>query len=578
VSHSIRPRSSGDRYKWVALSNTTLGVLVVTIDSTITIVALPDIFRGIRLDPLSPGNSFYLLWLILSYLVAEAVLMVSVGRLGDIYGRARIYSLGFVVYTLGSVLLSITWMTGQSGALWLVLLRVVQGVGGAFLIANAGAILTDAFPVRQRGLALGINNVAAISGSSIGLALGGILGAVDWRLVFLVSVPVGVTGTIWSYLELRDRGVRHRTPIDWWGNLTFAVGLILVMIGVTYGIQPYGHRSLAWTSPSVLLEMSLGVLLLTVFCLIEMRTPAPMFRLDLLRIRAFVFSTIATFLAALGRGGLMFMLVIWLQGIWLPLHGYSFSTTPLWAGIYMMPLTAGFLLAGPVSGALSDHFGARPFATGGMLTAAFSFFLLELLPIRFAYELFAPLLLLNGLGMGAFASPNRAAVMNSLPTEHRGAGSGMNAAFQSTAQVISIGIFFTLVIAGLSGTLSSSVAHGLSISGVPHGVAAKAAALPAVSTLFAAFLGYNPIQHMLGTHALSLLPRSTVHLLTGRTFFPDLIAPPFAAGLHLAFDFSIGCCFVAAVATWSAGKRYVYLPSGPAACGQVDGVAVGEQP
>jgi len=548
----------GAGYKWLALSNTTLGVMVVTIDATIMIIAMPDIFRGIRLDPLLPGNSFYLLWMILSYLIVSSVLVVSFGRLGDIFGRVRIYNLGFVIYTLGSILLSITWMTGQSGALWLVLMRVVQGVGGAFLIANSAAILTDAFPEHQRGLALGINNVAGISGSFIGLVLGGILGAIDWRLVFLVSVPVGVAGTIWSYLKLRDLGLRRRTQIDWWGNLTFAVGLILVMIGVTYGIEPYGHQSMAWTSPTVLLELGLGLLLLGVFCLIELRVPAPMFRLSLFRIRAFVFGTISSFLAALGRGGLMFMMVIWLQGIWLPLHGFSFARTPLWAGIYMMPLTVGFLLAGPASGALSDRFGARPFATGGMLAAALSFLLLELLPINFSYELFAPLLLLNGLGMGAFASPNRAAVMNSLPPAHRGAGGGMNATFQSSAQVLSIGIFFTLVIVGLSGTLSTSLEHGLILHGVPPAAAARAASLPPVSTLFAAFLGYNPMQHLLGAHTLSLLPRSTATLLSGRSFFPNLISAPFGAGLHAAFDFSIGCCLIAAAASWSRGKRYVY--------------------
>jgi MFS family permease len=548
----------GDRYKWLALSNTTLGVMVVTIDATIMIIAMPDIFRGIRLNPLLPGNSFYLLWMILSYLIVSSVLVVSFGRLGDIFGRVRIYNLGFVVYTVGSILLSITWMTGQSGALWLVLMRVVQGVGGAFLIANSAAILTDAFPEHQRGLALGINNVAGISGSFIGLVLGGILGAIDWRLVFLVSVPVGVAGTIWSYLKLRDLGIRRRTRIDWWGNLTFAAGLILVMIGVTYGIEPYGRQAMAWTSPPVLFELGVGVVLLGVFCVIELRTPAPMFRLGLFRIRAFVFGTISSFLSALGRGGLMFMLVIWLQGIWLPLHGYSFATTPLWAGIYMMPLTAGFLLAGPLSGALSDRYGARPFATGGMLAAAASFLLLELLPISFAYWLFAPLLLLNGLGMGAFASPNRAAVMNSLPPAHRGAGGGMNATFQSSAQVLSIGIFFTLVIVGLSGTLSTSLEHGLILHGVPRAAAAQAASLPPVSTLFAAFLGYNPMQHLLGAHTLGLLPRSTAALLTGRSFFPHLISAPFTAGLHAAFDFSIGCCLVAAAASWSRGKRYVY--------------------
>ncbi|MGH7693310.1 MAG: MFS transporter, partial [Candidatus Dormibacteria bacterium] len=375
-----------------------------------------------------------------------------------------------------------------------------------------------------------------------------------------------------------ELGVRRRTQIDWLGNLTFAVGLILVMIGVTYGIEPYGRESMAWTSPSVLTELGLGAALLAAFCVVEQRVPAPMFRMGLFKIRAFVFGTISSFLSALGRGGLMFMMVIWLQGIWLPLHGFSFATTPLWAGIYMMPLTAGFLLAGPASGALSDRFGARPFATGGMLTAALSFVLLEILPIDFSYALFAPLLLLNGLGMGAFASPNRAGVMNSLPPEHRGAGGGMNSTFQNSAQVLSIGIFFTLVIVGLSGALSQSLDHGLIAHGVPQAAAARASSLPPVSTLFAAFLGYNPMQHLLGASTLAALPQHTVRLLTGRSFFPDLISAPFAAGLHVAFDFSIGCCLVAAAASWSRGKRYVYR-SRPAPAGNMaEAAAVQDNP
>ena len=554
-------RPVGDHYKWVALSNTTLGGLLASIDSTIMIVAMPDIFRGIHLNPLVPSNSFYLLWLILSYLIVISVLVVSFGRLGDIFGRVHMYNLGFVIYTTGSVLLSITWLTGQQGALWLVLMRVVQGVGGAFLVANSAAILTDAFPEHQRGLALGINNTAFISGTFIGLLLGGLLGAIDWRLVFLVSVPVGLAGTVWSYLKLKDQGIRQRTRIDWWGNLTMAVGLILVMIGVSYGIEPYGRQSMAWTSPAVLLELCTGAALLVAFCVIETHAKAPMFRLALFRIRAFTFGTISSFLSALARGGLMFMLVIWLQGIWLPMHGYSFAITPLWAGVYMIPMTAGFLLAGPISGALSDRFGARPFATGGMLAVATSFFMLELLPIDFSYLVFAPLLLLNGLGNGAFASPNRAAIMNSLPPEHRGAGSGMSATFQNSAQVLSVGIFFTLVIVGLS----TSLDHSLLAHGVPKLAAARAAALPPISTLFAAFLGYNPMQHLLGAHTLSALPHATASLLTGKSFFPHLISAPFGAGLHAAFDFSIACCLMAAAASWSRGKRYVHTAYTPAA-------------
>src|SRR5881394_2370948 len=376
-------------YKWVALSNTTLGMLIATINGSILLIALPDIFRGIRIDPLAPGNTSYLLWLILGFLVVIAVLVVSLGRLGDIYGRVRMFNLGFAVFTVFSILLSITWMHGSAGAMWLILMRVGQGVGGALLFANSSAILTDAFPPGQRGLAMGVNSIAAIAGSFLGLVLGGVLAPVSWRLIFLVSVPVGVIATVWSYHSLRELAERRPARIDWWGNATFALGLVGVMIGITYGIQPYGSHTMGWTSPFVLSMLLGGLALLVVFCVVELRVEEPMFHLDLFRIRAFAAGNVAALLAAMGRGGLQFILIIWLQGIWLPEHGYAFSRTPLWAGIYMLPLIAGFLIAGPASGWLSDHFGARPFATGGMLVAALSFALLIVLPVNFAYPWFA---------------------------------------------------------------------------------------------------------------------------------------------------------------------------------------------
>jgi MFS family permease len=551
-------------YKWVALACTTFGVIMATIDSSIMLIALPDIFEGIHLDPLRAANSFYLLWMILSFLVVSSVLVVSFGRLGDMFGRVKMYNLGFAIYTVTSLILTVDWLHGQPGALYLVVGRVFQGVGAAFLVANSSAILTDAFPEDQRGLALGINNVAAISGVFIGLVLGGILGPIQWRLVFLVSVPFGLAGTLWAYYKLRETPKRAAASIDWPGNITFAIGLIAIMVGITYGIQPYGGSTMGWTSPTVLSELAVGAAFLGAFGVIERRSAQPMFRLALFRIRAFTAGVLSSFLAAVARGGLMFMMIIWLQGIWLPEHGFSFAETPLWAGIYMLPLTAGFLIAGPISGALSDRFGSRPFATGGMLLAGFTFLLLEQLPINFAYWQFALLLLLNGLAMGAFASPNRAGVMNSLPPQDRGAGSGMNATFQNSAQVLSIGIFFTLVIIGLSGTLASSLSHGLIAEGISSPVADKVGNLPPVSTLFAAFLGYNPLAHLLPGSVLASLPHAERAVVIGRSFFPHLIAAPFASGLHAAFDFAALGCFVAAAASWSRGKRYVYRPASPA--------------
>jgi MFS family permease len=546
-----------DGYKWVALSNTTLGVLLATIDASIMLIAMPDIFRGIGLDPLRPGNSFYLLWMILGFLVVSSVLVVSVGRLGDMFGRVRMYNLGFIIYTLASLLLTIDWMHGRAGADWLIFFRIVQGIGAAFLIGNSAAILTDAFPPNQRGLALGINNVVGISGQFIGLVLGGVLAPIDWRLVFLVSVPFGLFGTVWSRRKLREVGIRRPAPIDWAGNLTFAVGLVLVMIAVTYGIRPYGSHTMAWTSPFVMASMIVGAALLVAFAIIETRVPYPMFRLELFRIRAFSFGVFSSFLSAVARGGLMFMLIIWLQGIWLPEHGYSFSSTPLWAGISILPLTLGILIAGPASGILSDRYGSRPFATGGMIGSATSFVLLSLLPIDFSYPVFAGILFLMGLSMGAFASPNRAGVMNSLPPQHRGAGGGMNQTFQNSAQVLSIGIFFTLMILGLSGTLPHSLAGGLQAHGVPAATAAKVSHLPPVSVLFAAFLGYNPAKELIGPHVLHHLSSANASAIGGRGFFPHLIAKPFHSGLHEAFAFATAACLIAAVASWSRGRRYV---------------------
>jgi MFS family permease len=552
-----------DNYKWVALSNTTLAVLLATLDASITLIAMPDIFRGIKLDPLVAGNSFYLLWMVLGYLVVSSVLIVSLGRLGDMYGRVRIYNLGFIIYTVASLLLTIDWLTGRAGATYLIVFRVFQGIGGACLMANSAAILTDAFPANQRGMALGINNIVGVSGMFVGLVLGGLLAPISWRMVFLISVPVGLFGTVWAYLKLHELSTPKRTRVDWPGNITFALGLILIMVSVTYGIRPYGMHSTGWVSPRVIGLLAGGVACLVAFVLIERRARDPMFKLSLLRIKAFTFGTASTFLAAVARGGLMFMLIIWLQGIWLPQHGYDFTETPLWAGIYMLPLTVGMLISGPASGVLSDRFGARPFATGGMVAAALSFGLLVLLPINFSYPVFALVLAMNGISMGMFASPNRAAIMNSLPPGDRGAGGGMNQTFQNSAQVLSVGIFFSLMILGLASSLPHTLAAGLQAHGVSAASAQHVSHAPPVSVLFAAFLGYNPIQHLAGAHVLHSLSASAQATLTGRSFFPHLISGPFQTGLHAAFAFAIVACLVAAGASLMRGGVYHHADEPP---------------
>jgi len=545
-------------YKWIALSNTTLGVLMATINASIVLIALPDIFRGIHLNPLAPGNTPLFLWILMGYMVATAVLVVTLGRIGDMYGRVRMYNLGFLVFTIFSILLSLTWMNGPAAALYMIVMRVLQGIGGAMLMANSSAILTDAFPPKQRGMALGTNMVAAIAGSFIGLVLGGVLGPVAWQLVFLVSVPVGLFGTVWAYLMLRDNGIRQPARIDWWGNLTFAAGLVALLVGITYGILPYGSATMGWGNPMVLGAIFGGVACLALFAFLETRVEAPMFHINLFRIRAFAAGNLAALLSSVARGGLMFILIIWLQGIWLPQHGYSFAETPLWAGIYMLPMTVGFLLAGPLAGILSDRHGSRLFATLGVAGSAVIFAVFQVLPANFNYAWFALLLGLYGLSSGFFASPNQAGIMNSLPPNERGAGAGMAATFQNSASVLSIGVFFTLIIVGLSASLPTTLYHGLVTQGVPAAAATSISHLPPVGSLFASFLGYNPMASLLGPAVLAHLGHTQAAYLTGRAFFPQLISGPFMDGLHAAFDFAVAVCALAAVASVLRGGRYIH--------------------
>jgi MFS family permease len=569
------PAVTGGRYKWVALSNTTAAVFMSALDGSIVIIALPAIFRGINLDPLAPGNVTYLLWMIMGYRLVQAVLVVTLGRLGDMFGRVKIYNAGFAVFTAASVLLSFDPFQGTHGALWLIGWRVPQAIGGSMLTANSAAILTDAFPSDQRGFALGTNQVAAIAGQFIGLVAGGVLAAIDWRAVFWVNVPVGVFGTVWAYRKLRDNGERHPGRIDWWGNITFALGLGAILIGITSGIQPYGDHTMGWTSPEVVGLLAGGVLLLVAFAVIESKVAEPMFQLSLFRIRAFTAGNIAGLAVAIARGGLQFMLIIWLQGIWLPLHGYDYSDTPFWAGIFLLPLTAGILISGPVSGFLSDRFGARGFATAGMVVFGASFIGLMLLPVDFPYWAFALITAINGIGGGMFAAPNSSSIMSSVPARYRGVASGMRSTYQNSGTALSIGVFFSLMIVGLASTLPRALADGLQRLGVPPGIAHQIGSLPPVSSLFAAVLGVNPVRHLLVARgALSSLPVASQRVLTGRQFFPELISGPFQHGLSVVFGVAAALAAVAAVASLLRGGRYIH----PAAADEVPPPAAGQPP
>ncbi|MCU1524961.1 MAG: transporter [Microbacteriaceae bacterium] len=547
-------------YKWIALSNTTLGILMATINGSIVLISLPAIFTGIKLNPLEPSNVSYLLWMLMGYILVTAVLVVSFGRLGDIYGRVRIYNLGFVIFTISAIALVFDPFTSGAGALWLIGWRVVQAVGGSMLFANSTAILTDAFPANRRGFAIGINQIAAIAGTFLGLIVGGVLASIDWHAIFIVSVPFGILGTIWSYKSLHEVGARGTGKIDWPGNIVFGVGLTALLAGITYGIQPYGGSSTGWANPWVLAGIIGGVVLLVAFVILELRVTDPMFNMHLFRIRAFVWGNFAGLLASIGRGGLQFMLIIWLQGIWLPLHGYSYESTPLWAGIYLLPLTIGFLVSGPISGTLSDRFGARTFATGGLVLVAVTFVALLLIPVNFEYWMFAIITFLNGIGSGMFAAPNRTAIMNSVPANQRGAASGMTGTFQNAGNSLSIGIFFSLMIAGLSATLPSALRAGLTANGVGTAVANQVAATPPVGSLFAAFLGYNPIASILGpTGVLKSLSPANAATLTGKTFFPQLIANPFHTGLVIVFIAAAIMSVIGAVASLAMGGKFVHV-------------------
>ena len=536
---------------------------MAAIDINIVIIALPAIFRGIEINPLSSFQ--YLLWILFGYSIVTATLLVTFGRLSDMFGRVRLYNLGFAIYTIGSILLYLTPNTGDVGALELIIFRLVQATGGAFLFSNSAAILTDAFPSKERGKALGINQVALLAGSILGLVLGGILAVYDWRYIFLVSVPFGVFGTIWSYLKLKEIAtIKKNQKLDPWGNITFGAGLTLLLISITYGIIPYGSSTMGWTNPFVDAGLVFSGVLLVAFPFIERRVEQPMFRLDLFKTRIFAAANFAGTLASLARGGVTLMLVILLQAIWLPLHGFSYADTPFWAGVYMIPFSLGFVVMGPLSGYLSDKFGARGFSTVGMLITAGAFLILSTLSYNFDYVLFALVIFLMGISMGMFSSPNTASIMNSVPPEHRGAASGMRSTLQNTGSTIGLGVLFSIVLLVLAGNLPASLASAAASAGAPQLNAAVFSKIPPTSAVFAAFLGYNPMQSILSQLPANLtgaLSSQTISTLTGKTWFPRALAPAFMSSLRIAFYVNAGLALAAAVSSLLRGKKYIYEES-----------------
>ncbi|AFZ70688.1 arabinose efflux permease family protein [Caldisphaera lagunensis DSM 15908] len=548
-------------YKWNVLSNTTLGVLIGMMNSTVLLIALPAIFKGININPLLPSSFSYLLWLLMGYGVTTSALVVSIGRLSDIYGRVKLYRLGFIIFTIGSILLSITFGKGDFAASELIAFRVIQAIGGSLLMANSTALITDAFPLTERGKALGLNQISGLLGSILGLIVGGILATINWRLVFLISVPFGIIGTIWSYKSLKEIGIRNRNEkIDIIGNIDFILGIVLLLTGITYALEPYKNYPLGWYNPMVIGLLISGAALLAIFPFIEMKVKYPMFRLELFKSRLFSAGIFAALLAGLAYGGLMITLVVLLQGIWLPLHGYSFSVTPLWAGIYMIPLMLGFVAFGPISGALSDKHGARGLATGGMIVVLISFLLLITLKYDFPYPEFAFFIFLAGAGNGLFVAPNTASIMNSVPANHRGVASGMRAVMTNIANTTSIALYFSLLLSAFEAKLPNTLYTALISAGFPNNIAYMISKMPPTAALFAAFLGYNPMQSVLSSlpNLASQLGNSDPSGLSevlSNTWFPKVIAPAFMYALRSVLLISSIIIIIAAIASALRGKH-----------------------
>lgn len=536
-------------YKWVVLINTTIGMLMASINQTIVLISLPAIFSGLHVDPLAPGESNLLLWMLMGYSAVTTVLLVTFGRIADMFGRVRVYNLGFVVFTVGSLLCALTPSVGTTGAVELIAFRMLQGLGGACLFANSIALLTDAFPASQRGFSLGINQIAFIAGNVVGVVLGGILAAVSWRLDFLISVPVGVFGSVWAYLALHEIGKRKAQPLDLMGNVTFAGGLLALMFGLTEALTPYGNQPMGWSNPIIVLVLAAGAILLGAFVLVETRVRYPLFDLQLYRIRDFLFGNIAAFLFSLARGGLQFMFIIWLQGIWLPLHGVRYADTPLQAGIDTMPLMLGFVVCGPLGGWLSDRYGSVILATGGILIAGVGAALLMTLPANFNLGLFAAFLALMGAGMGFFSAPNTAQIMAAVPAEQRGAAAGMRSMVLNAGMTASQAIFFTIVISSLAQNLGPASKAGAGQAGLPIEFAQRISSLPPGAAIFAAMLGYDPISHLIPAPLLATLPTTIGTRVSDPHFFASLLAQPFVDGIRVALVVCVAMCVLAGMAS-----------------------------
>ncbi|MGC8623214.1 MAG: MFS transporter [Candidatus Micrarchaeia archaeon] len=542
-------------YKWTVLTNTTLGVIMSALNTNIVMISLPTIFRGLGINPFAPGEFVYLLWILMGYGIVLATVLVTFGRISDIYGRVRMYTLGFIIFTVASILLSIVPDNSQNfGAALLIFFRMIQAVGGGFLMVNSTALLTDSFPVNQRGEALGLNQSAFIAGSVLGLVMGGLLASYNWHLVFIVNIPFALAGTIWSIFKLKKMHKRANVKIDYWSNITLALGLVLISLGFTYVLVPYGNSQMGWSNPLVLLAFVLGIMLIILFVFVEKHVTEPLFNLMLFKIRAFSFGNISLFFNALARGAVMFLIIIWLQGIYLPMHGYPYLQTPFWAGVYILPLMIGMVIIAPISGHLTDKYGARIFATAGMLIVALSLFLLIFLPYNFNLLEFELIIFLNGLGNGFFASPNTTAIMNSISSDDRGAGNGMRMTLSNIGSTISMAIFFSITITVFSVGVPAAM-YNAAIKIMPQQTATYLSKLSPSGLLFAAFLGIDPLAAVKSSGNLS---QAALQALSSPTFLPSVIGPSFIIGLRYSLYISIALILIGAVFSALRGGKYVH--------------------
>jgi len=531
---------------------------MASINMNIVMVTLPTIFRGLNINAFAAGEFTYLLWILMGYSIVLATVLVTFGRISDIYGRVRMYTWGFVIFTVSSVLLSIVPSgSGNTGALLLIIFRMVQAVGGGFLMVNSTALIIDAFPVNERGKALGINQIAFIVGSLFGLILGGFLVRYDWHLVFIVNIPFAVAGTLWSIFKLKETSERQMVKMDYWGNITLALSLVLISLGFTYALEPHGSSQMGWGNPWVILSLILGVVFLVVFVFVEKRAKEPLFNLSLFRIKPFAYGNLCLLLSGLGRGAVMFLVIIWLQGIYLPLHGYLYTETPFWAGVYMLPMLLGFIIFGPIGGALTDRYGARPFATSGMIITAVGLYVLTLLPYNFNLLEFETILFIIGIGGGLFAAPNTTAIMNPVSSRDRASANGMRMTINNVAGTISMAIFFSIAITVFSQNLPSSMFSGAIAAGVPKPVADMLSQIPASGILFGAFLGVNPIS-AIPSALLATVPSTALKVLESSTFLPNVIGPSFMIGLLDSIYIAVALSVIGAIFSALRGKRYVH--------------------